>query len=106
MKTNQTYKKALKIIIEKAHTGNFAGFKYRKTNGEESVRVVRFGVKIAEKMERVGTPVSGKGNWHKGMESGFRGIVIKRGKDRYVRGVDAKDGKFKLFSLSGISNLK
>lgn len=101
MKINKT----IAIFALAAKKGHFVTFNYLKDNGEKTKRTIRIGVDVAKRMEKQGTPVNGKGNWHKGATHGLRGAFISKNGETYVRGCDMGDGgKFKIFKLSGISN--
>lgn len=97
----------VRLIANKVRGGaKFCSFQYEKENGAVSNRTVVFGVNVEKKMEREGRPVTGKGNWHKGNTEGKLGFYIRRNNTLYVRGTDIKDGKLKIFKLSGVTQLK
>ncbi len=91
----------VKHIHDKCRKGaSFISFDYDKKDGTQPKRRnVLFNVQIEKAQEKRGEPLTGKGNWHSGMQGGKNGLVIKRGKDYYVRGYEA--GKvLKIFNLS------
>lgn len=81
-------------------------FTYRKNNGETTERLVSFGINVGKAFEKRGHVFTGKGNWHKGMTGGQDGMVIERGGDLYVRGIDMGDNAVKIFKVAGIENLR
>ncbi len=83
----------------------FFTFTYTKENGDVSNRTVSFGIDIFKRMEKQGTPVNGKGNWHSKCQEGKLGFTIRRGAELYVRGIDVEKKELRLFKVSGIQNL-
>lgn len=99
-------KDKLNFLAAKAQRGEFVSFDYKKDNGESSRRTIRIGIDVGGKMERDGTPVSGKGNWHKELDFGLRGCMLEKDGVYYVRGTDVDSGQMRIFKLKNISNLK
>lgn len=99
-------KNTLKFLLTKAKSGEFVSFDYKKDNGESSRRTIRVGIDVGKKMERDGTPVSGQGNWHKGLDFEIRGCMLRKNDVYYVRGTDVNSGQMRIFKLHNISNLK
>ena len=97
----------VRLISKKIKSGpKFFSFTYIKENGEKSHRTVSFGIDVAKRMEKQGTPIKGTGNWHKGMTEGKLGFIVRKGKEWYVRGIDINKNEFRLFKVKGMFDLK
>lgn len=96
---------AIAQIATKIKKGaKFASFTYIKEDGTKSKRTVLFGAKMGAAFEKRGIEIKGTGNWHSGRENGKFKFWIKKGSERYVRGIDMSDDKIKIFKCSGISD--
>lgn len=96
----------LDILREKAISGEFVAFDYKKDDGSVKRRKVRLGIDVYKKMDKQGTPVSGVGNWHKSLDKDVRGFILKKGSETYVRGTDVETGQLRIFKVNNISNIK
>ncbi len=89
----------------------FCYFTYNKDDGTKSERKVSFGADIAKALEKRGTPINGKGNWHKGMTGGKNKFCVfafsSKEKDaRYIRGLCQSNNRLKIFKIDNITNLR
>jgi hypothetical protein len=82
-------------------------FDYQKeSGGPVERRNVLLGANIFKAQEKRGTPVNGKGNWHKGATLGTRSFAICRNGEWYIRGYSMPANEIRAFKVAGISNFK
>lgn len=92
-------------IYAAAAEGKFISFDYTKEDGTTKRRVLKFGGDIAKRLEKSGTPITGKGAWMTGHSSGLRGMKVYYKGHRYVRGTQVNESKHKIFRVDRISNV-
>lgn len=97
-------------VVKRIATGpKFISFTYTKPKTDEvSQRTVLFGANAKKKLEKMGTPVQGIGNWASNdKEEGTKAIVIRKNSKVYLHGFDESGtGAYKIFDCEGISNLR